>query len=247
MNSSVIYGLHAVRALTKTQPERIESLWVQNTSTAKCEDILQQAAEADIPIVYKKASDLDQACPDTVHQGIIAWVKAGVTEYYESDIKGLLQQTQTQLILALDGVQDPHNVGALIRSANAFGVGMVLVLKNRASPITPVVQKVSSGAASITPIVTVINLVRALGLLKAEGFWVTGLAGEGSQTLSEIDLTGPQVLVLGAEGEGLRRLTREHCDYIASIPMQGTVASLNVSVAGGIALYEADRQRNRSQ
>ena len=244
MSQETDYGIHTVRALMQSHPDRISCIWVNSASAPRMDDILDAAAEHDIPVLIKKSQDFEKIAPQAVHQSIVALVKEGATEYYESDIKGLLQQTGTQLVLALDGIQDPHNLGALIRSANAFGVGMVLVLKNRAASITPVVQKVSSGAASITPIVTVINLVRALEILKEQGFWVTGLDGEADQTIAQVDLTGPQVLVLGAEGEGLRRLTRERCDYLASIPMQGTVSSLNVSVAGGVALYEVLRQRS---
>ena len=149
------------------------------------------------------------------------------------------------LLLVLDGIQDPHNLGACLRSADAAGVQAVILPRDNSAPTTPVVSKVASGAAETVPLFRVTNLARALDQLREAGVWLVGAAGETDQTLFSVDLTGPLALVLGAEGEGLRRLTREKCDHLVRIPMAGTVESLNVSVAAGICLFEAVRQRQK--
>jgi len=145
--------------------------------------------------------------------------------------------------LALDGVEDPHNLGACIRSADAAGVNFIIAPKDRSSSLTAVAKKVASGGAEHVPFISVTNLARTLEFLQQQGCWSVGLAGEADQSLYEMDFTGPSVIVMGAEGEGMRRLTKEHCDYLAYIPMSGSVSSLNVSVATGVALFEAVRQR----
>ena len=150
------------------------------------------------------------------------------------------------LVLVLDGVQDPHNLGACLRTAEAAGVHAVIVPKDRAAGLTPVARKVAAGSAERVPVITVTNLARTLKRLADLGYWVTGLAGEAETSLFEADLTGPRVLVLGAEGEGLRRLTKEHCHQLVRIPMAGKAESLNVSVAAAVCLYEAVRQRRKS-
>ena len=147
------------------------------------------------------------------------------------------------MVLVLDGVQDPHNLGACLRTADAVGVHAVVTPKDRACGVTPVVRKVASGAAESVPVFQVTNLARVLRELKERGLWLVGMAGEGAADLFEVDLTGPLALVLGAEEKGLRRLTRETCDVLARLSMHGAVSSLNVSVAAGVCLYEARRQR----
>jgi 23S rRNA (guanosine2251-2'-O)-methyltransferase len=147
------------------------------------------------------------------------------------------------LLLVLDGVTDPHNLGACLRSADAFGAHAVVVPRDHSAPLNATARKAASGAADVVPLVSVTNLARTLRALQEAGVWIVGAAGEAAQALGSVDLKGPIALVLGAEGSGLRRLTREHCDFLAAIPLAGTVSSLNVSVAAGVFLYEAARQR----
>ena len=158
----------------------------------------------------------------------------------------LLEQQETPaLLLVLDGVTDPHNLGACIRTADAAGVLAVIVPKDKSATLNATVRKVACGAAEVMPLVSVTNLARTLEKLRQQGFWVVGTAGEAEQTLYQQDLTGNKVLVMGAEGKGMRRLTREHCDFLVKLPMAGSVSSLNVSVATGVCLFEAQRQRHQ--
>jgi 23S rRNA (guanosine2251-2'-O)-methyltransferase len=186
---------------------------------------------------------LDRDAGHANHQGVLAQCRAAA-ERTEGELPGLLASLSgPALLLVLDGIQDPHNLGACLRSADAAGAQAVILPKDNAAPITPVVRKVASGAAEVLPVFQVTNLARTLDELKDAGVWLIGAAGEAEQTLYDVDLRGPVALVLGAEGTGLRRLTREKCDHLARIPMAGTVESLNVSVATGIFLFEAVRQR----
>jgi len=156
----------------------------------------------------------------------------------------LLDRTETPpLILVLDGVTDPHNLGACLRTADAAGATAVIVPKDKSATLTPVVRKVACGAAEVIPLVAVTNLARTLEKLQQRGLWVVGTAGEAEQEIYQQDLTGPLVMIMGAEGKGMRRLTREHCDFLVKLPMSGSVSSLNVSVATGVCLFEAVRQR----
>ncbi len=180
---------------------------------------------------------------DTQHQGVVAHLKSE-RHYTEVDLDDLLKKTdKPALILILDGVQDPHNLGACLRTADAAGVDALIIPKDRSSPLTPTARKVACGAAETIPVITVSNLARTLDHLKEQGVWLIGAAADASDTVYDIDLTGPVGIVLGAEGHGLRRLTQERCDYLAHVPMTGSVESLNVSVATGIFLFEAVRQR----
>jgi 23S rRNA (guanosine2251-2'-O)-methyltransferase len=156
----------------------------------------------------------------------------------------LLERTEgPPLILVLDGVTDPHNLGACLRTADAAGALAVIVPKDKSATLTPVVRKVACGAAEVIPLVAVTNLARTLEKLQQRGLWVVGTAGEAEQEIYQQDLTGPLVMIMGAEGKGMRRLTREHCDFLVKLPMAGSVSSLNVSVATGVCLFEAVRQR----
>ncbi|MDF2530150.1 MAG: rlmB, partial [Gammaproteobacteria bacterium] len=186
---------------------------------------------------------LDEKVFGENHQGVVAICEPSEV-YTEADIPKLLESIKgPALILVLDGVEDPHNLGACIRSADAAGVHFIIAPKDRSSSLTAVAKKVASGGAEHVPFISVTNLSRTLKYLQEQNCWSVGLAGEADQSLYEMDLKGSTVLVLGAEGEGLRRLTKEHCDYLAYIPMNGSVSSLNVSVATGVALFEAVRQR----
>lgn len=242
--ANYIYGIHAVTALLKENPERIRQLLVQtgrqDTHMAAC---LQQARNAGISVQTLPRQTLDQLAEGGVHQGIIANV-LGKTQLSEADLYPLLDTlSHSAFLLVLDGVQDPHNLGACLRSANAAGVDAVIVPKDRSATLTPTAYKAASGAAEVTPLIMVTNLVRTLQQLKQRGIWVYGTSDQAQSTIYTADWRGAIAVVLGAEGEGLRRLTQETCDALYAIPMHGTVSSLNVSVAAGVCLFEAVRQR----
>jgi 23S rRNA (guanosine2251-2'-O)-methyltransferase len=189
---------------------------------------------------------MNQRFAEFAHQGIVANA-AALPDYTDSDLVRLLEEAKSpSLILILDGVTDPHNLGACLRTADAVGVDFVIIPKDKSASITPVVSKVACGAAESIPLVRVTNLARAMDVIKQQGVWIYGAAGEANQTIYELDFTSTIALALGAEGDGLRRLTREHCDGLFSLPMLGHVESLNVSVATGVSLYEVIRQRRHS-
>lgn len=245
-NKYFIYGIHAVEVILKNHPERVLRVYaqqgIQNKSITA---FVKLAKEADIAIESITRAQLDRMTEGGNHQGIAVMcaLAAGLSE---KELSGFLQQLTTPpFILILDGVQDPHNLGACFRSAEAAGVQLIIAPKDNAVGMTPVVSKVASGAAEIVPYMQVTNLVRVLEELKNLGIWIYGAAAETDNTIYQTDLTGPLAIVLGAEGKGLRRLTKDHCDGLMKIPMQGSVASLNVSVAAGICLFEALRQRKQ--
>lgn len=242
-SKQVIFGLHAVGALLQNQPERIMRLCVApERSDRKIEALLQLAKELRVHVDYASKRELDRMTEEANHQGIVAFCEKART-YSEHDLASLLENVDTPFVLVLDGVQDPHNLGACFRSADAAGVHAIITTKDKAVGITPVVSKVASGAAETIPFVQATNLVRAIEILKEMGIWIYGAAGEAEQSIFQTKLTGPIAIVMGAEGSGLRRLTREHCDVLVKIPMHGAVSSLNVSVATGIFLFEVVRQR----
>ncbi len=247
-NKHYIFGLHAVEAVLANQPGRVLHMLVQQgRHDKKVDALVQSARQSGIHIEQAPRQELDRLTNEGNHQGVVVFCQRAKA-YSEADIKSLLAALTTPpLILILDSVQDPHNLGACFRSADAAGANMIIAPRDKATGITPVVSKVACGAAETVPFVQVTNLVRAIELLKEEGVWIYGAAGEATQTLYQTDLTGPAALVLGAEGDGLRRLTREHCDVLVRIPMQGTVSSLNVSVATGVALFEVLRQRQHQR
>lgn len=241
MSTTYIGGIHAVQALLEREdglPREV--LVVQGRVDARMQALIAAAQQAKVPLRRADRQILDALAPGLRHQGVLA----AVTEELVSD-EALLDTPATpeRLILVLDGVQDPHNLGACLRSAEAAGVSAVLLPRDRASGLTPAVRKVAAGSAERVPVIAVTNLARSLEKLKALGYWLIGLEGEASESLYAAELTGPLVLVLGAEAQGLRRLTRECCDRLVRIPMAGRVESLNVSVAAGICLFEARRQR----
>ena len=236
-----IGGFHAVIAALEdgaTKPAQV--LLAQHRQDERSRRVAELAREAGIPLRLVPKSELDLAAPELRHQGVLAAMPA--QEFSGEDALDL-PATPDKLILVLDGVQDPHNLGACLRTAEAAGVQAVIVPKDRAAGLSAVARKVAAGAAERVPVITVTNLARTLKRLQDLGYWVTGLAGEAETSLFEADLSGPRVLVLGAEGEGLRRLTREHCHQLIRIPMAGKAESLNVSVAAAVCLYEAVRQR----
>ncbi|TAK79302.1 MAG: 23S rRNA (guanosine(2251)-2'-O)-methyltransferase RlmB [Gammaproteobacteria bacterium] len=240
-----IFGLHSVESLLNHHPERVIRLCVhQDRSDHRREAIVQLALELGIAVEFVSKQELERITQEATHQGVVAFCKKA-RAYTEEDLKEWLEQLDTPpFILVLDGVQDPHNLGACFRSADAAGVHAIIAPKDKSVGITPVVSKVASGATETVPFVQVTNLARTLDMLKKAGIWIYGAAAEATQTVYETDLSGPVAMVLGAEGAGLRRLTREHCDVLVKIPMRGSVSSLNVSVAAGVFLFEVVRQRS---
>lgn len=243
-SQQLIFGIHAVTALLQKQPERIYRLCVaQERNDKKIDAIVRLAREQGISIEPASRPELDRMTEEANHQGVVAFCQKSQS-YTEHDLPSLLANVDgPPFVLVLDGVQDPHNLGACFRTADAAGVHAIIVPKDKAVGITPVVSKVASGATETVPFVQVTNLVRALEMLKEMGIWIYGAAGEADGSLFSTKLTGPIAIALGAEGSGLRRLTREHCDVLVKIPMFGSVSSLNVSVATGVFLFEVVRQR----
>jgi len=239
----VVCGLHAVQAALEGGGEVIRVLVDQKRRDERVKAVLAAAQRASVTVERVTRDQLDTLVPGQRHQGVVAQCGGAVAQD-EAFLKRLIAGLDVPpLLLVLDGVTDPHNVGACLRSADAAGVQAVIVPRDRAVGLNATVRKVASGAAESVPLVQVTNLARTLKWLATEGVWITGLAGETDVELHASDLTGPLALVMGSEGEGMRRLTREHCDTIVHIPMAGRVESLNVSVAAGIALFEAVRQR----
>ncbi|HEY1891804.1 MAG TPA: 23S rRNA (guanosine(2251)-2'-O)-methyltransferase RlmB [Steroidobacteraceae bacterium] len=245
--SQTIYGLHAVRTMLEKHPERVTAVRVaERRDDPRAREIDELARRSQIPVQRVDAQVLKQKLGDAAHQGVVADIKP-LPPWSDDDLLAALQaaaeQGQAPLVLALDGVQDPHNLGACLRTADACGALAVIVPRDRAAHVTPVVRKVAVGAAETIPVVTVTNLVRTLKLLKEAGLWIIGADAEAVKRAHEVDLKGGVVLVLGAEGAGLRHLTRQTCDWVVRLPQLGAVESLNVSVAAGMLLYEAVRQR----
>lgn len=234
----IVYGRHPVEALLEVRPGDVRRLYVADGAD---EPAVRLAERAKVPVERAPKSKLEGLAKTQYHQNLVA----EAAEFPYADLDAVLPDGRPALVLALDSVQDPHNLGALVRSAECFGATGVVVPQDRAALVTATAGKSSAGALERVPLAKVVNLVRALELLKERGLWVTGLAGEGGEALGGIDFTGPTVLVVGAEGEGLRPLVRRTCDRLASIPMVGRTGSLNASVAGGVALYEAFQQRTR--
>jgi 23S rRNA (guanosine2251-2'-O)-methyltransferase len=238
-----VFGIHAVEALLQRQSNRVQELWLQHgRNDQRMQSIQQHASQLGIEckVVAKELLDAEV---DGNHQGVLALTTPAQT-LRDRDLKSLLDGLEhTPLLLILDGVTDPHNLGACLRTADAAGVDAVIAPKDNTAPLNSTVRKVACGAAEVVPYIQVTNLARTMKDLQQRGIWITGTAGEAEQSVYEADLKGPVALVMGAEGAGMRRLTREHCDYLVKLPMAGSVSSLNVSVATGICLFEAVRQR----
>ena len=245
--SEIAYGIHAVDVLLRRSPERIISLSVQSDRNDKrVQGLLSLALNQGVSVTRVPKTDLDAAVSER-HQGVIALIKprqdeAGVKE---RDLADFLNGIDCPLVLVLDGVTDPHNLGACLRSADAAGVAAVIVPKDNSAELNAVARKVASGAAEVIPLIRVTNLARTLRSLKELGIWIVGTTGSADTLVFDQDLSIPTALVMGAEGPGMRRLTTEACDFLVKLPMAGDVSSLNVSVATGICLFEAVRQRSR--
>jgi len=242
--SETIYGMHAVRVMLERHAQRVLNVRLaEQRGDARVREIEELAQRAQRPVQRVDMHSLRQQLGDVAHQGVAAEITP-VPPWGEDELLEALQSAQAPLLLALDGVQDPHNLGACLRSADACGALAVIVPRDRAAQLTPAVRKVAAGAAETTPVVSVTNLVRTLKLLKEAGLWIVGADAAAASPARHVDLTGPVVLVVGAEGSGLRHLTRQNCDFLVSLPQRGAVESLNVSVAAAMLLYEALRQRD---
>jgi 23S rRNA (guanosine2251-2'-O)-methyltransferase len=239
-----MFGLHAVQALLKSAPQRvIEIYMVQGRNDQRLQKIVNAAQSNGIHCQVVNRNKLDELVSDENHQGVVAVCTPGVT-YDETWLFNLLDNlNEPAFLLILDGVTDPHNLGACMRSAEAAGVHAVIAPKDKSAGLTPIARKVACGAAEVLPFVPVTNLARTLKKLQDKGIWLFGAAGEAEHSIYESSLTGPIGILMGAEGDGLRRLTQDSCDHLMNIPMAGMVSSLNVSVATGICLFEAVRQR----
>jgi 23S rRNA (guanosine2251-2'-O)-methyltransferase len=240
----LVYGLHAVDSLLRNQPQRIQQLWLQaGRNDKRLAAIMRLAENQGIMPERLPRAELDRKVPGR-HQGVVARVLPGSRPRDETALWQLLDEIERPaLLLVLDGITDPHNLGACLRSADAVEVDAVIVPRDNSADLNATARKVACGAADTVPFIRVTNLARTLAGLKDRGIWLFGAAGEAETTLYDCELTGPLAMVMGAEGSGLRRLTREACDYLVRLPMAGTVSSLNVSVATGICLFEAVRQR----
>ena len=245
MAAPVAYGIHAVRVLLTRYPQRVRRVFLAaGRDAGRLAEIRTLAQRAGVQVAGADDALLAKLAEGERHQGVVAEIvpRAGDPE---TQLEEALEAAgAAPLLLVLDGVQDPHNLGACLRSADAAGVAAVIVPRDRAAGLTPVVRKVAAGAAETVPLIAVVNLARTLRELKERGVWLVGTDDAADKTLFEADLKGPLALVMGSEGEGMRRLTRECCDLLVSIPMAGAVESLNVSVAAGVALFEAVRQRS---
>lgn len=242
-DARVLAGFHAVAARLKHAPGSIEAIHVDpQRDDARMRRLLAQAQDAGVRVIASDPRRLQGLAGATPHQGVVALcapAEAAATSL-DDVLAGVTAHT---LLLLLDGVTDPRNLGACLRTADAAGAVAVIVPRDRSAAMSPLVAKAAAGAADSTPLIAVTNLARAMEDIKAAGLWIAGAAGEAGQSLYELDLSGPIAWVLGAEGEGLRRLTRDKCDWLAGIPLAGHVDSLNVSVATGICLFETVRQR----
>ncbi len=249
-NDTIVVGIHAVQGLVNRHPGKIERvLFLQQRQDQRIKQLLgavrakRIACETVDKGYFENA--LRGADAPSSHQGVLAFIKHDRVSN-EGDLDTLLENAgENALFLVLDGVTDPHNFGACLRSANAAGATAVIVPKDKSAPLNPAARKVASGAADITPVIRVTNLARTLKHMQAYGVWIVGAAGEAASPLYEAAFSGKLALVMGAEEKGLRRLTRETCDQLVKIPMLGEVSSLNVSVATGVCLFEVVRQTRK--
>jgi 23S rRNA (guanosine2251-2'-O)-methyltransferase len=244
MSETWIVGINPVEGALANDPDRVREVVIeQNSKNARINEIASQARKLGLVLKMVSKEQLEKLGGEARHQGVIARYETPPLRD-EDDLPPLLEAAGANaIVLVLDGVTDPHNLGACLRSAAAANVTAVVVPKDRAVGITPTVRRASAGGADMVPVVAVTNLARALRMLKDAGVWITGLDGDTNQSIYDLDFKGPIALVMGSEGDGMRRLTRDTCDFVAKIPMPGGMESLNVSVATGIVLFEALRQR----
>lgn len=238
-----LYGIHALEAVMQREPQRILELFIaKGRDDDRLHNIINLARKHRISVQFAQRKVLDDKAQGEQHQGVLARAIAA-KPLNESDLDSIISEADMPFLLVLDGVTDPHNLGAVLRSADAAGVDAVIVPKDKSATLNATVRKVACGAADVIPLIQVTNLARTLADIQQQGVWVVGTAGEAEQLLYDCDMRGATALVMGAEGKGMRRLTREKCDELIKLPMLGSVSSLNVSVATGICLYEVVRQR----
>jgi len=240
----LLMGFHAVEAALSRAPEQVDRVIIAADSrNSRARKLEQRARQLGIPVAAESRAAMDRRSSGERHQDVIAEFRPA-NLHGEKELDRLLDAIPGDpLILVLDGVQDPHNLGACLRSADAAGVGLVILPKDRSAPLSPAARRAASGAAEVLPILVATNLARVLQHLKARGVWLAGTTDQAESDLYRTDLTGPLALVMGSEGQGMRRLTTELCDYRLRIPMAGSVSSLNVSAATAVCLFEIQRQR----
>lgn len=243
MTEEKIYGINPVREVLRGNRKAFELFVQDNASDQRIGKLAKLAEERGLAVRRRNREDLTRLSGSNHHQGVVLVVASFDYTSYEQFVDNLLKTGNATFLLALDGIQDPQNLGALIRSAACAGVQGIIIPKDRACGITAVVEKASAGAVETVPIMQVTNLVRTLEQLKENGCWVYGLVAGSSATIYEADFSGNLVIVVGNEGDGIRPLVRKQCDHLVSIPLYGGVSSLNASVAGALAMFEAARQR----
>ena len=240
----LIYGIHAVEAALRKQPENVLQVFVQKgRNDNRIGKILSIAKNSGVAIQAISNEKLKEKCPRSRHQGVVAEIRSG--QQHMPSLDEILARDSV-LLLVLDEVQDPHNIGACLRTADAVGVDAVIVSKNRSPSLTAVIRNVASGAAETVPYIMVSNLARTLEKIKDSNVWVMGTSGDSRSDIYDTSASQRMALVMGSEGKGMRRLTREACDELVSIPMRGSVESLNISVATAVCLYEIRRQQKQS-
>ncbi|WP_094752562.1 23S rRNA (guanosine(2251)-2'-O)-methyltransferase RlmB [Psychromonas sp. CD1] len=242
--SEIIYGIHAVDALLEREPERVIEIYtLKGRDDQRLTNITEKAQQWGISVQEMQRKCLDEKAQGEQHQGMLARIKIAKV-LHDNDLYSLLDNlNEKPFLLILDGVTDPHNLGACLRSADAAGVHAVIIPKDNSASLTPVARKVACGAAESVPLIQITNLARCMRSLQEKGIWIYGAAGEATNSIYDCQFSGGVAIAMGAEGKGLRRLTREHCDELIKLPMAGSVTSLNVSVATGICLFEVVRQR----
>lgn len=242
--SEIIYGIHAVQSLLVCDPHRFLDVYIlKGNYSRRLRLLVEQLEQRGIVIQLARRQLLNEKVNGAVHQGIVARIRSKEYQFQEKNLPVLLSQYTAPFLLILDGITDPHNLGACLRCADAAGVHAVIVPRDRSAKLNAIAKKVASGAAETVLLIRVTNIVRTLCLLHKHNVWVVGTTYEAKHYFFQSNLTGPLALVMGNEGEGIRRLTKEYCDELISIPMAGSVPALNVSVAAGICLFEAVQQR----
>ncbi len=237
-------GIHAVKEALEAQRPIEHIVIAKGRQDTRIEEIVQLARKKSIPVRFEDRSQLDRLANSKDHQGVVALAAARAAAALDDILAGA-NQARARLIILLDGVEDPHNLGAIVRTALAAGAHGVVIPERRAAGLTDTVARSSAGALAHLPVAKVTNLARAMGELKQAGYWLVGLDERADKTYTEVDYTSRVGIVLGSEGQGLHELTRKRCDFVVSLPTTGPVKSLNVSVAAGVVLFEAIRQRNR--
>ena len=241
MSASHVYGIHAVARRLEQAPEDCLALYCSERRNARLEQLLERARRAGVTVTFEARDALSARCGSDKHQGCVLTTR---TDSPAASFQQCLEAIDDDsLLLVLDGIQDPHNLGACLRTADACGVDAVIIPKDRAAQLNPTVRKVAAGGAESVPLIAVTNLARSLAELRAAGVWIYGTSGAAKESIYRQDFSGPVALVMGGEGSGMRRLTMEACDHVFSLPMLGSVESLNISVATGICLYEIRRSR----